>query len=271
MKASAARARGRSTASPECMLSWPASATVYGADSRRARDEGRSSDLQDAFVKGGRRAVRHLHAGFLDGRDALSTRSNLQPGEGEIRESIAGNVCRCTGYQRIESIRHAVKERTSRGRRARALPVRTPGYARRALPGLFGPRGTRERTVLLAGGNGLDRGARPCAAGEPGRPAARARRLAPARAARHSGRERACRDGDAATFLEIRSHPVLLRRAPVLSAMAREVGAIQIQARGGRWAGNLATASPAADGAAASWPSTPTSFSRVFTASGGCR
>jgi CO/xanthine dehydrogenase FAD-binding subunit len=56
--------------------------------------------------------------------------------------------------------------------------------------------------------------------------------------------------GAAVTFLEIKSHPVLSRRVPVLTAMAREVGAVQIQARG-TLGGNLATASPAADGAAA--------------------
>src|SRR5450759_4796315 len=56
--------------------------------------------------------------------------------------------------------------------------------------------------------------------------------------------------GAAATFLEIKSHPVLSRRAPVLTAMAREVGAVRIQARG-TLGGNLASASPAADGAAA--------------------
>jgi len=56
--------------------------------------------------------------------------------------------------------------------------------------------------------------------------------------------------GAAATFLEIKSHPVLSRRAPVLTAMAREIGAVQIQARG-TLGGNLASASPAADGAAA--------------------
>jgi CO/xanthine dehydrogenase FAD-binding subunit len=56
--------------------------------------------------------------------------------------------------------------------------------------------------------------------------------------------------GAAATFLEIKSHAVLSRRAPVLTAMAREVGAIQIQARG-TLGGNLASASPAADGVAA--------------------
>ena len=58
--------------------------------------------------------MRHLHARHPHGR-ARAARANPQPGEGEIRESIAGNVCRCTGYQRIvESIRHAAKERASR-------------------------------------------------------------------------------------------------------------------------------------------------------------
>jgi aerobic carbon-monoxide dehydrogenase small subunit len=52
--------------------------------------------------------------GFLMAAHALLA-GNPQPGEGEIREGIAGNVCRCTGYQRIvESIRHAAKERASR-------------------------------------------------------------------------------------------------------------------------------------------------------------
>lgn len=56
--------------------------------------------------------------------------------------------------------------------------------------------------------------------------------------------------GAAATYLEVRNHAVLTRRVPMLTAMARDVGALQIQARG-TLGGNLATASPAADGSAA--------------------
>lgn len=56
--------------------------------------------------------------------------------------------------------------------------------------------------------------------------------------------------GAAATFHEIRHHAALARRVPLLTAMSREVGALQIQARG-TLGGNLATASPAADGSAA--------------------
>jgi CO/xanthine dehydrogenase FAD-binding subunit len=56
--------------------------------------------------------------------------------------------------------------------------------------------------------------------------------------------------GAAVPYLEIRHHAVLSRRVPMLTAMARDVGALQIQARG-TLGGNLATASPAADGCAA--------------------
>jgi xanthine dehydrogenase small subunit len=56
--------------------------------------------------------------------------------------------------------------------------------------------------------------------------------------------------GAAATYLELRHHSALSRRVPMLTAMARDVGALQIQARG-TLGGNLATASPAADGSAA--------------------
>ena len=55
--------------------------------------------------------------------------------------------------------------------------------------------------------------------------------------------------GAAATYFEIRHHSALSRRVPMLTAMARDVGALQIQARG-TLGGNLATASPAADGSA---------------------
>ena len=58
------------------------------------------------------------------------------------------------------------------------------------------------------------------------------------------------RIGSGVPYLEIRRHEVLSRRAPLLGAMARDVGALQIQSRG-TLGGNVATASPAADGVAA--------------------
>jgi aerobic-type carbon monoxide dehydrogenase small subunit (CoxS/CutS family) len=37
-------------------------------------------------------------------------RENPQPTEGEIREAISGNLCRCTGYQRIVKAVEAAAE-----------------------------------------------------------------------------------------------------------------------------------------------------------------
>jgi len=56
--------------------------------------------------------------------------------------------------------------------------------------------------------------------------------------------------GGGVTYLTLRTHPMLVERLPILAAMAKDVGAIQIQARG-TLAGNVATASPAADGVCA--------------------
>jgi CO/xanthine dehydrogenase FAD-binding subunit len=58
------------------------------------------------------------------------------------------------------------------------------------------------------------------------------------------------RIGAATTYLEMRRSAAVLERAPLLDRMGRDVGAVQIQARG-TLGGNLATASPAADGVAA--------------------
>jgi CO/xanthine dehydrogenase FAD-binding subunit len=58
------------------------------------------------------------------------------------------------------------------------------------------------------------------------------------------------RIGAATTYLEIERSEVIQARAPMLVRMAKDVGAVQIQARG-TLGGNLATASPAADGVAA--------------------
>jgi carbon-monoxide dehydrogenase small subunit len=83
--------------------------TVEGLASRDAL-----SDLQEAFVKEGGAQCGICTPGILMAAHALLA-ANPQPGEGEIRESIAGNLCRCTGYQRIvESIRKAAKEQASR-------------------------------------------------------------------------------------------------------------------------------------------------------------
>ncbi len=58
------------------------------------------------------------------------------------------------------------------------------------------------------------------------------------------------RIGGAVTYLDLRRDARVVARGPLLAAMARDVGALQIQARG-TLAGNLASGSPAADGVCA--------------------
>lgn len=56
--------------------------------------------------------------------------------------------------------------------------------------------------------------------------------------------------GGGVSYLTLRRNTDLALRLPILAAMAKDVGAIQIQARG-TLAGNIATGSPAADGVCA--------------------
>jgi carbon-monoxide dehydrogenase small subunit len=72
------------------------------------------SVLQEAFVKEGGLQCGICTPGFLVSAEAL-LEAIPQPGETDIREALAGNLCRCTGYQRIvEAVRAASKEKASR-------------------------------------------------------------------------------------------------------------------------------------------------------------
>jgi carbon-monoxide dehydrogenase small subunit len=74
----------------------------------------RLSPLQEAFVKEGGSQCGICTPGFLISAQAL-LEAIPKPGETDIREALAGNLCRCTGYQRIvEAVRAASKERASR-------------------------------------------------------------------------------------------------------------------------------------------------------------
>lgn len=64
-----------------------------------------------------------------------------------------------------------------------------------------------------------------------------------------AGSERWIRFGGGVTYWDLRASELVQRELPMLIAMAKDVGAVQIQTRG-TLAGNVATASPAADGVA---------------------
>ena len=70
--------------------------------------------LQEAMVTEGGAQCGICTPGMLLSAEAL-LRERPRPTEPEIREAIAGNVCRCTGYQRIvNAVTEAAKKREAR-------------------------------------------------------------------------------------------------------------------------------------------------------------
>jgi carbon-monoxide dehydrogenase small subunit len=70
---------------------------------------GRLSRLQQAFADAGAVQCGFCTAGMLISAHALLQR-NAKPGIDEIREGMAGNLCRCSGYRKIvDAIRLAAE------------------------------------------------------------------------------------------------------------------------------------------------------------------
>ena len=86
--------------------------------------------IQQAFVEKGA-----IQCGFCSPGMILSAKSLLDgtpsPSEDQIRESISGNLCRCTGYQKIvEAIRSAADDSPA----DEAGTGESPGVARHGRP-----------------------------------------------------------------------------------------------------------------------------------------
>jgi carbon-monoxide dehydrogenase small subunit len=62
--------------------------------------EGELSVVQAAFVKAGAVQCGFCTPGLIVATDDL-LRRNAHPSDAEIREALAGNLCRCTGYEKI--------------------------------------------------------------------------------------------------------------------------------------------------------------------------
>jgi carbon-monoxide dehydrogenase small subunit len=66
--------------------------------------------IQQAFVDAGAIQCGYCTPGMVMSTLALLS-ENPKPNEGEIREAISGNLCRCTGYQKIiEAVKSACAE-----------------------------------------------------------------------------------------------------------------------------------------------------------------
>ncbi len=62
--------------------------------------DGSLGDLQEAFVRNGAAQCGFCTPGMLVSAEAL-LRDNPAPTEAEVREALSGNLCRCTGYNKI--------------------------------------------------------------------------------------------------------------------------------------------------------------------------
>jgi carbon-monoxide dehydrogenase small subunit len=73
------------------------------------------SELQQRFIEDGGAQCGICTPGMLVSAEAL-LRRNTNPTDADIRDAIAGNLCRCTGYQRIvDSIKNAATAARARG------------------------------------------------------------------------------------------------------------------------------------------------------------
>ena len=61
---------------------------------------GLMSGLQEAFVRRGAVQCGYCSPGMVMAAEGL-LRANPAPGEADIRHALAGNICRCTGFQTI--------------------------------------------------------------------------------------------------------------------------------------------------------------------------
>jgi carbon-monoxide dehydrogenase small subunit len=83
-----------------------------------SRDE-KLSVLQEAFVSlGGTQCGICTPGILLSAHELLQDIGGRVPSDEEVREALAGNLCRCTGYQKIiESVQWAAREARARSRK----------------------------------------------------------------------------------------------------------------------------------------------------------
>jgi carbon-monoxide dehydrogenase small subunit len=73
--------------------------------------EGELSKVQEAFLAAGAVQCGFCTPGLIVATDDLLKR-NPEPTDAEIREALAGNLCRCTGYEKIlDAVRMAAARR----------------------------------------------------------------------------------------------------------------------------------------------------------------
>ncbi|WP_433545105.1 (2Fe-2S)-binding protein [Streptomyces sp. CA-294286] len=66
----------------------------------RTGEHGRLAPIQQAFIDAGAVQCGFCTPGLLVAADEMLER-NPSPSDGDIREALSGNLCRCTGYEKI--------------------------------------------------------------------------------------------------------------------------------------------------------------------------
>ena len=89
-------------------------------------DRGRLHPLQDAFAELGAAQCGYCTPAFLLAAEALLV-ANPRPSRDEIKQALAGNLCRCTGYIKIYE---AVELAAAKMRGEKAEPARETLYGR---------------------------------------------------------------------------------------------------------------------------------------------
>jgi xanthine dehydrogenase small subunit len=226
-----------------------------------ARDA-RLDPVQVAFVESG-----GVQCGLCTPGILMSARALLDSGadltDTAVREAIAGNLCRCTGYVRVvdaiiaaasiepREIADGTVAVSSELSAVATRPGVEAGSNTRLGPPLARPRTLGEAYALLADG--------------PWRPIAGGTDVMVELAARTNAADRPLLDltaidqlrgirvvrdrlviGAATTFAELRRSSLVAANLPVLAEMAATIGGLQIQDRA-TLGGNIANASPAGD------------------------
>jgi carbon-monoxide dehydrogenase small subunit/xanthine dehydrogenase small subunit len=247
---------------PACQVDGRDVRTVEGL----APSPGSLAPLQAAFLEGGAAQCGICTPGMLMAAQAFLA-SGAARTDDAIREAIAGNLCRCTGYTKIveaiaaapDGIRTAAQggppAAEGGGGAGTAQRVGSSAVSRPVAAAGSGPTVVRARSIdealdlvsggwrPLAGGTdlmvGLAAGSIPAttrfvdltAVGE----------LA---GIRREGDELVI--GALATYSELRRSTAIAKALPVLAEVAASIGAVQIQNRG-TIGGNVMNASPAGD------------------------
>jgi xanthine dehydrogenase small subunit len=218
--------------------------------------------LQNAMAEGGGTQCGFCTPGFIMAGEAL-LRANRAPTPHEIHDAIAGNLCRCTGYQPIVAAfqgaatlyrRHADEAGAAPdelGQRLGAIAAATAGersfvapgrgfHAPKSLSQLFALRVRYPDAILVAGATDLG-----LLAGRDRNPPAELIAVSGvAELSELGSTSEGLTIGAATTYLD--ALPVLIAVWPELSEYLARFGSAQIRGSG-TIGGNLATASPIGD------------------------